>query len=202
MNSYLRFIFYFSIFLPILIAHSSFAQIPTGVTAYVNINASSSQVDEGLGFGFNADYQVYRNVFLRGGYNYNKADTNRGEFECEIYKKHYVSMSLMVHRRVGFAWFPYVDVGGGYFFHQLIDDRIISESECEIENLNNGFGFHAGAGLRVRITPNMLLNFTARKMFVKTDFLREPASGGENILTEFNKDLSIWQLEWGVTYLF
>lgn len=191
--------FSFSVF---IIPNKLHAQIPTGITAFVNMSVPSSQVDEGIGYGFIADYQVYRNVFLRGGYNYNKADTNRGEFECEIYKRHYLSVSLMTQRRVGYAWYPFIDVGGGYYIHKLIDDRILSERECENEKLKNGFGFHAGTGLRVRITPNMRINFTARKMFVKSDLSRKSAFGGALNVVEFNKDLSTWQVEWGLTYLF
>jgi len=69
---------------------------------------------------------------------------------------------------------PYITVGGGYSFHQFTIDPQLAAVWEKIgfgftEKMNNAFGFHAGAGLEIVLTPGLALVLDASFRFVRSE---------------------------------
>lgn len=192
-----------------VLANVSFSQELKGLTAFATIIKPSKSLNEGFGGGISADFHVSKKIFVRPAYDFITADTNKGTFLCTFYRRHYISLSIMYLRKFGYAWFPFIDTGVGYYFHNL---RIrtfeewgrIVVKECDMEKLKNGFGFHITPGIRVQITPRLMLNLIGKMSFCNTKKSRFVDIYGnrlnEALVTNLN--LSYFQVSWGITLLF
>jgi len=192
-----------------VLASVSFSQELKGLTAFATIIKPSKSLNEGFGGGISADFHVSKAIFVRPAYDFITADTNKGTFLCTFYRRHYISLSIMYLRKFGFAWFPFIDTGVGYYFHEL-RARVIEGynitvvKKCDFEELKNGFGLHITPGIRVQITPRLMLNLIGKMLFYNTKKSRFVDIYGNrlNEASVTNLNLSYFQVSWGITLLF
>ena len=186
----------------------SFSQEFTGLTAFATIIKPTNSLDEGFGGGASADFRVLKKIFIRPCYEFITFEPNAGTFLCTTYRRHSVSLSFMYQYKLGYAWFPFIDAGLGYYFHKLLAKKSIGwgtavTKECDKEKLKNGFGYHIAPGIKVQISPRLVMNFIGKMLFYntkKTRFVDIYGNYGSKSVTDLS--LSHFQVSWGITLLF
>ena len=147
------------------------AQRISDLGAYMIISIPTLELDDGVGIGIYIVVLVIDKKtkgYIRAGYDYFKATTNQNSFSLPDYSRHYVYTSLVMHRKVGYAFYPFVEVGGGYMFHRLWEKYYGSIRGLQREKYDNGAAGHFGAGLRVRMMNRMWVNFSVRWFQIDT----------------------------------
>lgn len=199
----------FTIIILFILTGVSFSQELKGLTAFGTIIKPSKSLDEGMGGGICADFRLSQKIFLRPAYDFITAETNSGTFMSTHYRRHYISLSFMFHRKFGFAWYPFIDIGGGYYIHELrarVSERynVTVVKKSDMEELKNGFGLHITPGIRVQITPRLMINFIGKMLFYRTKKSRFVDIYGDRLdeAVVTNLNLSYFQISWGISLLF
>jgi len=154
-----------------LIPRTALSQQFTDFGAYMSIIVPTYDLDEGIGIGVYGDFLVINRIskgYLRIGYDYQSSVTHPGTFSLPNYDRNYVYSSLLIHRKYGYAFYPFAEAGAGYMFHRIYEQYINSARDARREQLTNGIAGHLSTGMRIRMVNSVWVNFGIRLFLIDT----------------------------------
>mgnify|MGYP001057460826 CR=1 FL=1 len=190
----------------LLLASPLPAQNPQG-SVHVNGGLSwflKENIDSGFetGFGFSVPFFNKTSLVFNFGYWKSSVHEEAGGLYSGTLSMAPFQASLYYHILESKGFIPYVFGGAGMIFNHFEMEDLVTIPEVSIDqNVNNGVGFHAGAGSHLKINKHLALYGEICFLYRKAEGTTTTTDMNKGISTEkFPLNLNSFALRFGIRY--
>ncbi|MFC1553086.1 hypothetical protein ACFL7D_00485 [candidate division KSB1 bacterium] len=176
-----------------------------GLSTYFSLLGASKDLTGGFGWGILSEFRVMDKMNLRLGYNLILGDPDTDKHKSISYTANYFYLSAYHQKKIGFAWYPYVEGGAG-FFMQKLKDRLPPKyklKESPIEKFNNTVGIHLGGGIRAQVSDRLFVEFVFKEYIIPVTktLMLDPVTG-QPVDRKDKFTMFFTEIGWGISLYF